>query len=305
MTAQLIDGKATAKAYRQHVAEQAANFASKHGRPPGLEVVLVGEDPASVVYTRNKEKAAKKAGIRGALHKLPETISQEELLTFVRKLNADRTIDGILIQLPLPRVLDATTLVDAIDPKKDVDGLHPMNAGLLSAGRHCLTACTPRGCMHLLRGTGVELEGAQAVMLGRSNLMGKPMAQLLTSANATVTLAHSRTRDVAAMCRQADILVVAVGRPQMVKADWIKPGAVVIDVGINRTSEGKLVGDVDTAAALEVAGFITPVPGGVGPMTIACLLENTVMAAYMNCGDDEALTSWQQAPTTVLRAPGA
>jgi methylenetetrahydrofolate dehydrogenase (NADP+) / methenyltetrahydrofolate cyclohydrolase len=303
MTAQIIDGKATAKAYRQHVAEQVAVFQQKHGRAPGLEVVLVGEDPASVVYTRNKEKAAAKAGIRGALHKLPASTSQSELLSFVTQLNQDDTIDGILIQLPLPKGLDATSLVDAIDPRKDVDGLHPMNAGLLSAGRHCLTACTPRGCMHLLRGTGVQLEGARAVMLGRSNLMGKPMAQLLTAANATVTLAHSRTQDVAHLCRQADVLVVAVGRPHMVKADWLKPGAVVIDVGINRTAEGKLVGDVDTAAALEVAGYVTPVPGGVGPMTIACLLENTVMAAYLNCGDHEALANWQSAPSTILRQP--
>ena len=279
MVAQRIDGKAIAEAYRDRVAKNVAAFVAERGRAPGLEVVLVGDDPASQVYTRNKEKAAKKAGIRGHLHTLPEDTSEGALLDHVRALNARDDVDGILVQLPLPKHIDETTILDAISPDKDVDGLHPMNAGLLSAGRRGLVPCTPRGSMHLIETTGTSLEGAHAVMVGRSNLMGKPMAQLLLAAHATVTIAHSRTRDLAAVCRQADVLVVAVGRAKMIGADHVKPGAVVIDVGINRTDDGKLVGDVDFEAASQKAGYITPVPGGVGPMTIACLLDNTLEAA--------------------------
>jgi methylenetetrahydrofolate dehydrogenase (NADP+)/methenyltetrahydrofolate cyclohydrolase len=279
MVAKIIDGKGEAKAYRAGVKERVEAFTAKHGRAPGLEVVLVGEDPASQVYTRNKEKAAAKAGIRGALHKLPADISEGALLEFVGELNAKDDVDGILVQLPLPDRIDPHRVVDTIAPAKDVDGLHVQNGGLLSAGRDCLVPCTPRGCMHLISTTGVKLEGARAVMLGRSNLMGKPMAQLLLGANATVSIAHSRTRDLDALCREADVLVVAVGRAKMVKADWVKEGAVVIDVGINRNDEGKLVGDVDFEAVKERAGWITPVPGGVGPMTIAFLLDNTLIAA--------------------------
>ncbi len=279
MVARRIDGKAAALAYRAEVAKQVATFTEKYGRAPGLDVVLVGEDPASMVYTRNKEKAAAKAGIRGELHRLPEDTSQRALLDYVSKLNANDEVDGILVQLPLPKHISADAVIDAIAPAKDVDGFHPMNTGLLSTGRPGLVPCTPRGCMHLIAQTETELTGAHAVVVGRSNIVGKPMAQLLLAEHATVTIAHSRTRDLAALCRTADVLVVAVGRAHMIGADHIKPGAVVIDVGINRTDAGKLVGDVDTIAASEHAGWITPVPGGVGPMTIACLLGNTVVAA--------------------------
>jgi methylenetetrahydrofolate dehydrogenase (NADP+)/methenyltetrahydrofolate cyclohydrolase len=279
MTARIIDGKAIAKVYRQRVAEDVTKFVGEHGRPPGLDVVLVGEDPASVVYTRNKEKAAAKAGIRGKLHKLPVDISQGALVEYVAELNDSDEVDGILVQLPLPDAIDPNAVLDTIDASKDVDGLHPLNAGLLSAGRPGLVPCTPRGCMHLLSTTDVTLKGAHAVMLGRSNLMGKPMAQLLLREHATVTIAHSRTRDLADLTRTADVLVVAVGRLHMVEGDWIKPGATVIDVGINRKEDGKLAGDVDFDAAKERAAWITPVPGGVGRMTIACLLDNTLIAA--------------------------
>lgn len=279
MTAERIDGKAIGKALRAEVKEEVAAFVAEYGRAPSLHVVLVGDDPASVVYTRNKEKAAAKAGIEGKLHRLPADTSEDALLAFVAELNATPTIDGILVQLPLPDGLDSQRILDAIDPSKDVDGLHPVNAGLLASGRPGLVPCTPRGCMRLLAHTGVELEGARAVVLGRSNLMGKPMAQLLLAAHATVTTAHSRTRDLPALCREADVLVVAVGRRELVRGDWVKPGAVVLDVGINRTDEGKLVGDVAYDEVAERASWITPVPGGVGPMTIACLLANTVSAA--------------------------
>ncbi len=263
-------------------------FTNAAGRPPGLDVVLVGSDPASVVYTRNKKKAAAEVGIRGALHELPADIGEEALLEFVAALNERDDVDGILVQLPLPGGLDPDRVLDTIDPQKDVDGLHPINAGLLSAGRPALTPCTPRGSMHLIAETGVSLKGAHAVMLGRSNLMGKPMAQLLLAEHATVTIAHSRTRDLPELCRTADVLVVAVGRLHLVGGDWIKPGAVVIDVGINKKPDGKLGGDVDFEAALERAAWITPVPGGVGPMTIACLLENTVLAATRRRGTRSA-----------------
>ncbi len=279
MTARIIDGKAIAKAYRQRIAQDVAKFTDAHGRPPGLDVVLVGEDPASMVYTRNKERAAAKAGIRGQLHRLPADIAESALIEHVAELNANSDVDGILVQLPLPKGFDTERVLDTIDASKDVDGLHPYNAGLLSAGRPGLTPCTPRGCMHLLDTMEVPIEGAHAVMLGRSNLMGKPMAQLLLQAHATVTIAHSRTRDLKELILSADILVVAVGRQHMVRGDWIKEGAAVLDVGINRKDDGKLAGDVDFEAAKERAGWITPVPGGVGPMTIACLLDNTVIAA--------------------------
>jgi methylenetetrahydrofolate dehydrogenase (NADP+)/methenyltetrahydrofolate cyclohydrolase len=276
MVGRIIDGKAVAAALREQVAAEAEAFTRVHGR--------VGEDPASVVYTRNKEKAARAAGIRGVLHRLPADIGESALLEHVASLNEREDVDGILVQLPLPGDLDPNRVIDAIDPAKDVDGLHPTSAGLLSAGRPGLVPCTPRGCMKLIAHTGTELRGLHAVMIGRSNLMGKPMAQLLLSEHATVTIAHSRTRGLDELCRSADVLVAAVGRAKMVAGDWIKEGAVVLDVGINRDSDGKLVGDVDTDAALLRAGWITPVPGGVGPMTIACLLENTVIAARQRLG---------------------
>ena len=278
---QIIDGKAIAKKVRDEVAAEAARFSAAHGRPPGLEVVLVGEDPASVVYTRNKEKAALESGVRGKLHKLPASTTEAELLALVKQLNDDTSVDGILVQLPLPKHIHEKAVLDAIDPKKDVDGFHPTNAGLLSVGRPGLVPCTPSGVMRLLAEAGVKLEGARAVVIGRSNIVGKPMAQLLLAANATVTIAHSKTRDLPAVCREADVVIAAVGRAKMVTRDWIKPGAAVIDVGMNRDENGKLCGDVDYASAAQVSGPITPVPGGVGPMTIACLLENTIKAAKL------------------------
>ena len=268
MVAQLIDGKRAAIALRERVAKNVASFCETHGRPPGLDVVLVGEDPASQIYTRNKEKAAAKAGIRGKLHKLPADVSEAALLEHVAGLNADDTVDGLLVQLPLPDHIDDNKVVDAIDASKDVDGFHPTNTGMLSIGRPGLVPCTPRGCMHLIGLTETPLKGARALIIGRSNIVGKPMAQLLLREHATVTIAHSRTRDLAALSRTADVLVVAVGRARMVQGDWIKPGAIVIDVGINRV-DGKLCGDVDTEAAREHAGWITPVPGGVDHRLLA------------------------------------
>ena len=281
MSARILDGKKLAESVRAEVKEKVAAFVAKHGRAPGLDVVLVGEDPASVVYTRNKEKASNEVGMRGTLHKLPADTTEAQLLDVVRKLNADAATDGILVQLPLPKHIRESVVLDAIDPSKDVDGFLPMNAGLVATGRfdRALVSCTPRGVMKLLALAGAKLEGARAVVVGRSNIVGKPVAQLLLAANATVTLAHSKTRDLPAVCREADVLVVAVGRREMVRGDWVKPGAVVIDVGTNRNDAGKLVGDVAFAEASEVASAITPVPGGVGPMTIACLLENTLIAA--------------------------
>jgi methylenetetrahydrofolate dehydrogenase (NADP+)/methenyltetrahydrofolate cyclohydrolase len=277
--ARILDGKAVAQRVRDEVRASVARFAAEHGRPPGLDVVLVGDDPASAVYTRNKEKASNEVGMRGRLHRLPGDTSEAEVLALVASLSADEAVDGILVQLPLPRHLREQRVLDAIDPRKDVDGLLPLNAGLLVAGRPGLVPCTPRGCMRLLAEAGTPLAGARAVVVGRSILVGKPMAQLLLAENATVTVAHSRTRDLAALCREADVLVAAVGRAKMIEGSWVKEGATVIDVGINRTPDGKLCGDVDTEAAAERAAWITPVPGGVGPMTIACLLENTVIAA--------------------------
>ncbi len=279
MTAQIIDGKAISQKVRDEVKANVAAFVARHGRAPGLDVVLVGENAASLSYTKNKEKMAKEAGMNGKLHKLPAETSEGDLLALIATLNADAAVDGILVQLPLPKQIREERVLDAIDPHKDVDGFHPVNAGLLMSGRPSLVPCTPRGCMRLLAECGASLKGARAVVVGRSNIVGKPMAHLLLAEHATVTIAHSRTRDLPALCREADILIAAVGKARMIQGDWVKPGAIVIDVGINRTDDGKLVGDVDTEAAKERAAWITPVPGGVGPMTIACLLENTLVAA--------------------------
>ena len=286
MTAQLIDGKARAEKLRQDVATAVSGIESRHGFTPGLAVVLVGDDPASRVYVANKAKQTKEAGMHSVEHRLPEDTSQEDLLALVQSLNDDDSIDGILVQMPLPGHLDTDAVVLAIDPAKDVDGLHPFNAGSLVLGKHGLVPCTPQGCVILAKDALGDLSGKNAVVLGRSILVGKPVSLLLQGQNCTVTMAHSRTQNLADVCRAADVLVAAVGRPQMVQADWVKPGATIIDVGINRIDapergEGKtrLVGDVDFDGCKEVAGYITPVPGGVGPMTIACLLANTVHAA--------------------------
>jgi methylenetetrahydrofolate dehydrogenase (NADP+) / methenyltetrahydrofolate cyclohydrolase len=278
----IIDGKMLAATVRAEVKVAVDAFVKEHGRAPGLEVVLVGEDPASQVYTRNKEKAAKEVGIRGVVHTLPVTTTEAELLALLDKLNDDDTVDGILVQLPLPKQIKEQRVLDAVRPEKDVDGFHPVNAGLLASGRPALVPCTPRGAMKMLATTlapGEKLEGKRAVVVGRSNIVGKPMAQLLLAESCTVTIAHSKTKDLPALCREADVLVAAVGRPEMIKGDWVKEGAVVIDVGINRVGEKKLVGDVAFEEAKARAAHITPVPGGVGPMTIACLLENTLIAA--------------------------
>lgn len=281
MTAQKIDGKAVAAKVREEVKVRAEAFEKAHGRKPRLEVVLVGEDPASHVYVRNKERAAHKASLSGGVHRLPADTTQAVLEAKVRELNEDVTVDGILVQLPLPKHLDEQPVLDLIDPAKDVDGLHFVNAGLLQAGRKGLRPCTPSGCMRLLEEVGCDPKGKRAVVIGRSALVGKPIALMLLEKHATVTIAHSRTQDLAGVCREADIVVAAVGRQEMVKADFIKPGAVVIDVGINRGEDGKLYGDVAFTEAAEQASHITPVPGGVGPMTIAMLLSNTVDAAEL------------------------
>jgi methylenetetrahydrofolate dehydrogenase (NADP+)/methenyltetrahydrofolate cyclohydrolase len=275
----IIDGKAVAAAVRDEVHAASAEFRIRYGRAPGLAVVLVGDDPASATYVRNKRKACADCGIESIGHELPATTSQAELLALVRSLNARPDVDGILVQLPLPKGLDAAPVIDAIDPAKDVDGLHPVSQGRLVSGMPGLRPCTPLGVMRLLDTTGVDLKGARAVVVGRSNLVGKPVAFLLLERHATLTICHSRTRDLAAEVRGADVLVAAIGQPRFIQGDWIKPGAVVIDVGTNRGADGKLVGDVDFAAASARAGHITPVPGGVGPMTIAMLLQNTVAAA--------------------------
>ncbi|MFN3943653.1 MAG: bifunctional methylenetetrahydrofolate dehydrogenase/methenyltetrahydrofolate cyclohydrolase FolD [Allosphingosinicella sp.] len=283
MGADIIDGKAFAERLRARVAEAVPAFAAAAGRPPGLAVVLVGEDPASQVYVRSKGKATRAAGMESFEHRLPDTVSEAELIALVEALNRDPRVDGILVQLPLPAAIDDKAVIAAIDPAKDVDGFHVANAGRLAVGEEALVPCTPLGCLMLLKDRLGDLSGLEAVVIGRSNIVGKPMAQLLLGENATVTIAHSRTRDLPAVVRRADIVVAAVGRPEMVKGDWLRPGAVVIDVGINRV-DGKLVGDVDFAGACETASAITPVPGGVGPMTIAVLLRNTLVAGATRLG---------------------
>jgi len=275
----LIDGKAIAQALRIDVASGVRRFLEAHSRVPALHVVLVGDDAASAVYVRNKEKAVTEAGMRGEVHRLPATTSAAELHALVDRLNRDPAVDGILVQLPLPKHIPVDPLLESVNPAKDVDGFHPVNVGKLWSGRNALVPCTPRGCLHLLRSAEIPLEGVRALVVGRSNIVGKPMAALLLGAHATVTLAHSRSRDLPARCREADVLIVAAGQPRLVEGSWIKPGATVIDVGMHRGADGKLFGDVDFASASAVAGAITPVPGGVGPMTIAMLLDNTLRAA--------------------------
>jgi methylenetetrahydrofolate dehydrogenase (NADP+)/methenyltetrahydrofolate cyclohydrolase len=279
--AQIIDGKAVSQKVRDEVKAGVAAFKAEHGRAPGLHVILVGDDQASAVYVGSKEKAAAEVGMDGKVYRLPASTSEAELLERVRQLNLDPNVDGILVQFPVPQQISQTKVIETISPEKDVDGLHPMNVGALWAGAPGLVSCTPAGCMRLLREAGVKLAGANAVVVGRSNLVGKPVAALLLAEHATVTIAHSKTADLAGVCRQADVLVAAVGREAVIRGDYVKPGAAVIDVGMNRNAAGKLCGDVDFEAAEKVAGFITKVPGGVGPMTIACLLENTLKAAKM------------------------
>jgi methylenetetrahydrofolate dehydrogenase (NADP+) / methenyltetrahydrofolate cyclohydrolase len=288
MTATIIDGKASAARLREKVAGYTAELKSRHGLTPGLATVLVGNDPASEVYVRKKRKTAEELGFHSVDVELPASVSQADLLAQVEALSQDRNVHGILVQLPLPKPLSESAVLDALDPAKDVDALTPTNAGLLLSGRAHLVSCTPSGVMLLLKEYVGDIAGKEALVIGRSLLFGKPAAQLLLAGNATVTMAHSRSRDLPGLARRADILVAAIGKPQLVKADWIKPGAVVIDVGINRleSQDGKvrLVGDVDYQAAKEVAGAITPVPGGVGAMTIVCLMHNTLIAACAQNG---------------------
>ncbi|WP_028969808.1 bifunctional methylenetetrahydrofolate dehydrogenase/methenyltetrahydrofolate cyclohydrolase FolD [Sphingomonas sp. URHD0057] len=284
MTAKRIDGKAVAAALRERIAAEVARFRDATGRAPGLATVLVGEDPASAVYVRSKGKATLEAGMESFAHHLPMITTQGELVALVDRLNDDPAVDGILVQLPLPPQIDERVIITRISPDKDVDGFHPVNAGRLAIGLHGFVPCTPLGCLKLLQGELGDLAGKDAVVIGRSNIVGKPMALLLLKESCTVTVAHSKTRDLPEVVRRADIVVAAVGRPEMVKGDWIKPGATVIDVGINRLpadddGKSRLVGDVDFNSAAEVAGAITPVPGGVGPMTIACLIRNTFVSA--------------------------
>ena len=284
----IIDGKAFAAGLHAKVAARVEVLKSRHGIEPGLAVVLAGEHPASQVYVRNKAKQTREAGMQSFEHRLPAAVTQDDLLALVHQLNRDPRVNGILVQLPLPEQIGADAVIATIDPAKDVDGFHTTNAGLLAVGGEGMVPCTPLGCLMLLKDRLGDLAGARALVLGRSNIVGKPMAQLLIRESCTVTVAHSRTRDLAAECRRADILVAAVGRPQMIPGDWIRPGATVIDVGINRVDAGngktKLAGDVDFESAFPVAGGITPVPGGVGPMTIACLLHNTMLAACRRHG---------------------
>ncbi len=288
MTAKIIDGKAIAQDLRGNIAIAAAQLAKDHGIVPGLAVVLVGSDPASEVYVRSKSKAVTDAGMKSFDHKLPADTSQDDLLALIKQLNDDKTVHGILVQLPLPSQIDSTLVLNSIDPNKDVDGFHPVNAGRLATGQRALVPCTPFGCVILAKKMHASLSGLNAVVIGRSNIVGKPLAQLLLAENCTVTVAHSKTRDLPGVCREADLLFAAVGRPEMVKGDWIKPGATVIDVGINRVpgeaGKTRLVGDVDYKEALAVAGAVTPVPGGVGPMTIACVILNTLRAACASAG---------------------
>jgi methylenetetrahydrofolate dehydrogenase (NADP+)/methenyltetrahydrofolate cyclohydrolase len=288
MIARLIDGKAAAAELRARVAIEVAKFRVATGRPPGLAVVLVGEDPASAVYVRSKGTATVEAGMASFEHKLPADTSEQELLALVERLNADPKVDGILVQLPLPDHIDASKILTTVDPDKDVDGFHPVNSGRLAIGLDGFVPCTPLGCLKLLRAELGDLRGKEAVVIGRSNIVGKPMALLLLGEHCTVTIAHSRTRDLPEVVKRADIVVAAVGRPEMIKGEWLKPGAAVIDVGINRVpadeSKTRLVGDDDFASASKVAGAITPVPGGVGPMTIACLIRNTLVSAARRDG---------------------
>jgi len=297
MTAEVIDGKAFAATVREKVADQVARLKADHGITPGLAVVLVGEDPASQVYVRSKGKQTVEVGMKSVEHRLDATTSEEDLLSLIKELNEDDSIHGILVQLPLPDHMNADLVINALDPAKDVDGFHISNVGLLGTGQKAMVPCTPLGCLMMLRDHHGSLSGLDAVVIGRSNIVGKPMFNLLLGDSCTVTVAHSRTRDLADVVRRADIVVAAVGRPEMVPGDWIKPGATVIDVGINRIAkpEGghRLVGDVEFASASAVAGAITPVPGGVGPMTIACLLANTLTACCRANGlpESEGLTA--------------
>jgi methylenetetrahydrofolate dehydrogenase (NADP+)/methenyltetrahydrofolate cyclohydrolase len=287
MTARIIDGKAIAARLRADVAAQVARLHRERGITPGLAVVLVGASPASEVYVRSKSKAVIETGMRPSDHKLPASVSEAELIDLIGRLNADPAINGILIQLPLPPQVDPNKVIETIDPDKDVDGFHPLNAGRLARGLPGLVPCTPLGCIMLAKTVHPSMAGLDAVVIGRSNIVGRPMVQLLLAENATVTIAHSKTRDLAAVCRRADLVVAAIGRPELVRADWIKPGATVIDVGINRVTgadgKSRIVGDV-AADAATVAGAITPVPGGVGPMTIACLMLNTLRATCLQHG---------------------
>ncbi|NLY89731.1 MAG: bifunctional methylenetetrahydrofolate dehydrogenase/methenyltetrahydrofolate cyclohydrolase FolD [Firmicutes bacterium] len=278
MSAKILDGKALAARIKEGLKKEVARLTSE-GFTPGLAVILVGEDPASQVYVRNKQRACAELGIRSWKHHLPADISQEDLVQLVEKVNADPEVNGILVQLPLPAHIQTEAVLDVIDPAKDVDGFHPVNLGLLAAGRPGIVPCTPAGVMELVKESGVDVAGKECVIVGRSNIVGKPLAFLFLQEHGTVTVCHSRTRNLEEVCRRADILVVATGRPGLVHGGMIKPGAVVIDVGINRTAEGKITGDVDFASAKQQAGAITPVPGGVGPMTIAMLMKNTVAAA--------------------------
>ncbi len=286
--AKIIDGKAIAANVRAEVATEVARLQKEHGFTPGLAVVLVGEDPASKVYVKNKALQTVETGMQSFEHKLPVETSEADLLTLVEKLNKDPAVNGILVQLPLPKHVNAEKVLNAIDPDKDVDGFHPVNVGRLWVGERALVPCTPTGSVILAKTAAPSLAGMSAVVIGRSNIVGKPVAALLLRENCTVTIAHSRTKDLAGVVREADLVVAAVGIPEMVRGDWIKPGAIVIDVGINRVTgadgKGRLVGDVNYAECAKVAGAITPVPGGVGPMTIACLLRNTAQAAAMQKG---------------------
>ncbi len=292
-SAKIIDGKAFAAREQAKIAMAVADWRKRHGFVPGLAVVLVGEDPASHVYVRNKGLATKAAGMESFEHRLAADTSQAALLALIAKLNKDPAVNGILVQLPLPKAIDPMAILDAIDPAKDVDGFHVVNAGRLATGGAALVPCTPYGCLRLLKDRLGDLSGMEAVIIGRSNIVGKPMAQLLLGENCTITIAHSRTRDLPAVARRADILVAAIGKPEFVKGDWLKPGAIAIDVGINRIvgadGKGRLVGDIDFAGALPRVAAITPVPGGVGPMTIAMLLRNTLIAAGRQRGLPVAL----------------
>ena len=280
-----INGKDLAAVVREEVKVKAQRFLDEFGRKPALHVVLAGEDPASRIYVRNKKRACKRSGVDSVQHLLPASTTQEELLELIARLNGDEQVDGILVQLPLPEQIDENTIIETIDPRKDADGFHPINLGRLVAGQAGLVPCTPQGCMRMIVETGVSLVGKNAVVVGRSTIVGKPVAHLLLGEHATVTVCHSRTRDLAGVISEADVLIAAVGRPEMIKGKWIKKGAVVIDVGINRLDDGTLVGDVEFEEAAQRAAWISPVPGGVGPMTIAYLLENTLTAAFARQGN--------------------